>query len=90
MKFSSLGCHVDNVFAKAIACADDLILLSPLLIGMQDMWNVCTKELNAMGLEINIDKCVAICLEKCTGEIKNLLLYDHIFKWDTELRYLGI
>ena len=85
-----MGCHVDNVFAGAIAYADDLILLSLSLIGMQNMLNVCTKNFNAKRLKLNIDKCVAIIIGKCTGEVKNLLLYDNIFKWDTELRYLRI
>ena len=84
-----MGCHVDNGFAKAFAYADDLILLSLSLIGMQDMLNVCTKEFNAMGLKLNIDKYVANTIGKCTGKVKNLL-YDNIFKWDAELRYLGI
>ena len=72
--------YVDNIFAGAIAYANNLILLLPLVIGMQDMLNVCTKEFNAMGLKLNIDKCVAIIIGKYTGEVKNLLLYDNIFK----------
>ena len=90
LQFSYLGCHVHNVFAGAIAFADDLILLSPSLIGMLDMLNVCTKEFNAMGLKLNMDKCVAIIIGKCTSEVKNLLLHDNICKRNTELRYLGI
>ena len=43
-----------------------------------------------LGLKLNVDKCVAIIIGKCIGEVKNLLLYGNIFKWDTELRYLGI
>ena len=64
LQCSYLGCHVDNVFAGAIVYAGDLILLSPSLIGMQDMLNVCTKVFNAMGLKLNIGKCVAIIIGK--------------------------
>ena len=52
LQCSYLGCHVDNVFAGVIAYADDLILLSSSLRGMQDMLNVCSKEFNAMGLKL--------------------------------------
>ena len=35
-----LGCHAGNVFAGALAYADDLILLSPSLVCMQIMLDV--------------------------------------------------
>ena len=62
LQCSYLGCHVDNVFAEVIANADDMIMLSPSLISMQDMLNICTKEFNAMGLKLNVNKYVAIII----------------------------
>ena len=64
LQYSYLDCHVDNVFTRAITYADDMILLSPSLIGMQYMLNVCTKEFNAIGLKLNIDKCITIIIGK--------------------------
>jgi hypothetical protein len=39
-----MGCHVDGVFAGAVAYADDLMLLSPSLVCLQTMLNLCEKE----------------------------------------------
>ena len=47
---TGLSCHVDTIIAGAVAYVDDLILLSPSLIGMQLMLNSCSNEFNSMGL----------------------------------------
>ena len=63
-----LGCHVGNVFAGALAYADDLILLSPSLVCMQIMSDVCSETLTNMGLQFNIDECVAVVFAKFIGK----------------------
>ena len=75
-----LGCHVGNVFADALPYADDLILLSPLPVCMQIMLNVYSETLTNMGLQFNIDKCVAVAFGKFIGKssCKNLVLYDNV------------
>jgi hypothetical protein len=90
LQCSYSGCNVDKIFAGAIAYADDLILLSPSLIGMQDMLDICIRELNELGLKLNIDKCVATIIGKCMGKVQNLLLNNNVFEWNTEFKYLGI
>ena len=39
-----LGCHVDTILTGAVAHASDLIILSPSLIGMQLVLNLCSNE----------------------------------------------
>ena len=87
-----MGCHVGNVFAGVLAYADDLILLSPWLVCMQIMLDVCSETLTNMGLQFNIDKCVVFVFGKFMGKssCKNLVLYDNILLWSADLHYLGI
>ena len=37
------GCHVGSVFFGCFIYADDIIILSPTLCGLQEMLNVCTR-----------------------------------------------
>ena len=87
-----LGCHVGNVFVGALIYADDLTLLSPSLIYMQIMLDVCSETLNNMGLQFNIDKCVAVVFGKFIGKssYKNLVLYDNVLLRSADLHYLGV
>jgi len=39
----NVGCYINNKYFGCIMYADDLILLSPSGIGLQDMLNVCYK-----------------------------------------------
>ena len=67
-----LGCHVDTIFAEADVYVDDLILLSPSLIGMQLMLHFCSNE-------FNVSKCVAVVISKTIGSnVKNLVLCDNV------------
>ncbi len=38
---SRAGCHIDSMFAGAYAYADDVILLSPSVLGLMDMLKIC-------------------------------------------------
>ena len=68
--------YIGNVFAGALAYADDLILLSPSLVCMLIILDVCSETLTNMGLQFNIDKCVAVVFGKFIGRssCKNLVL----------------
>ena len=52
--------YIGNVFAGALAYANDLILLSPSLVCMQIILDVCSEILTNMGLQFNIDKYVLL------------------------------
>ena len=56
------------------------------------MLDVCSETLTTMGLQFNIDKCVAVKFGKFIGKssCKNLVLYDNVLLWSADLHYLGI
>ena len=87
-----LECQVGNVFAGALAYADGLILLFPSLVCMQIMLDVCFETLTNVGLQFNIDKCIAVVFGKFIGKssCKNLVPHNNVLLQSADLHYLGI
>ena len=44
------GGHIDSKFAKTLTYADNLVLLSPSLICIQSMLDICAEKFEKMGL----------------------------------------
>ena len=42
LKNSGIGCHISNVFVGCIMYADDLLILSPSVVGLQYMLDICS------------------------------------------------
>lgn len=85
---------VGSVNARAFA--DDVALISGTEIGMQQLLSSTEKFLACRGLELNVKKCVAICLRKA-GKVKKSQIADAsvknppIFKVNDEpIRLLGV
>ena len=52
------GCHVGSVFFGCFIYADDIIILSPTLCGLQEMLNVCTWYSRSHDIVFNSKKSV--------------------------------
>ena len=53
---SGFGCHINNVFYGIVGYADDLVLLSPDLQGLQCMFDIAKSFLDKLGLKISVDR----------------------------------
>jgi Reverse transcriptase (RNA-dependent DNA polymerase) len=53
------GCYVNAAFAGALAYADDLVLLSASLMGLQKLLDVCAEVAAMYDIIFNVDKSVA-------------------------------
>ena len=70
------GYEIEGVGSvNARAFADDLALISGSEIGMQQLLSTTEKFLSARGLDLNVKKCVAICLRKA-GKAKKSQIAD--------------
>ena len=65
---SGFGCYINDLFYGIVGYADDLVLMSPDLFGLQSMLNITKSFLDNLGLKISVDhikpeksktKCVA-------------------------------
>ena len=58
---SRIGCHIDDVCINHVFYADDLCLMPPFAIALQELINVCYQYSNAIDVNFNATKffCVA-------------------------------
>jgi hypothetical protein len=90
LKSSAVGCHVDDVFCGCFLYADDIIILSPSIYGLQAMLNICTDTSYSLCLDFNILKSHNILFGKCkTRSIEPMLLQGHRIEWVNSIEYLG-
>lgn len=90
-KLSKLGCMLNGVSYGSFMYADDLVLLAPSVNELQNMINICDKELNAIRLKFNVKKsgCLRIgrrCFAKCC----DIYSKSGIIPWVKEIKYLGL
>ena len=67
LRSTNAGCHIAEVFIGCIMYADDLILLSPCVAGLQNMLDVCTVGpiCNEFDIVFNAKKCMFMVVGKC-------------------------
>jgi len=87
-----IGCFMHHVCASIILYADDILLMSPSVTGLQKLLSVVESELNALGMFLNSSKSVCMRIgPQCQTVCTNLLaLNGHQLCWVKELRYLGV
>ena len=75
-----------------ILYADDILLLSPSLCSLQNLFNKCEREITRLNMAINVNK--SSCLRigpRCDVICRNIVTHDeHLISWVDEVKYLGI
>jgi len=72
--------------------ADDILLISPSLVYLEQLLHACERELKWLDMSINLNK--SCCLR--TGLRSNIIcaaitsLTGHKLPWVSEMRYLGV
>ena len=93
---SGFGCHINNLFYGIVGYADDIVLLSPDLYGLQCMVNITKDFLDTLGLKISVNrsephksktKCVAFGLKH--DPLVFMKLNDFNIQWSDSYKHLG-
>ena len=90
LSISGFGCHIGSAFFGCIMYADDLILLSPSLCGLQCMVDICSDYANDYDLVFNAKKTVGTIVNKPKFAISDLFMNNHIIQLTDHFKYLGI
>ena len=91
LRFTGMGCHIGTVFMGAFMYADDLVLISPSLTGVQKMINVCISEFNNLDMKINATKSTCVRFGRGFNSACAPLEIDGLpLSWSATLKYLGI
>jgi hypothetical protein len=91
LKDSDIGCHVGKAYFGCIMYADDLLLLSPSVVGLQEMLDICTVYGLRHDIHFNAKKTVCVAIGKmyrcvhCTLYINNVAI-----PWANSFKYLGV
>lgn len=87
-----LGCHVSCISVSILLYADDIVLLSPTVTGLQELFQVCESELNALDMKINAQKTICVRFGPAFGATCGNLITSNnsLIRWVNSCRYLGI
>jgi hypothetical protein len=92
VKLANVGCFISSICCSIFLYADDILIISPTVTGLQILLNVCEAELSDLDMSINVNKSLCIrfgrkfdapCAELATANGGSI-------KWVAECRYLGV
>ena len=88
---NNIGCHINSNFLGVIMYADDLLLLSASVDGLQKMLNVCHSVSISTDMEFNTKKCACSAVGPASLQaISDMKLGNDVICWEKEFKYLGI
>ena len=91
LKSSGIGCHICDQYFGCLLYADDLILLSPSVAGLQDMLNLCQNTATFLALNFNVMKCHCIAFGKNAAlSIDPMSIGSCKIDWYDSIKYLGV
>jgi len=81
-----------HVCINIILYADDILLLSPSVEGLQQMLSVCETEINLLGLNLKYRKsvCMRVGPHHLVHCVNIKTINGNVLEWVKELRYLGV
>ena len=95
MRRKRSGCWVNGDFVGMLGYADDIMLLSPTLEGLQDMVDTCAAYMSVHNLSFSTNPDTRKCKTKCMSFsktdriVKNIKLYGNDLPWVTSIQHLG-
>ena len=92
IKSANVGCYISTICCCIFLYADDILLLSPTVTGLQILLSVCEKELVELDMRINAKKSMCIRFgPRYNVQCTELVLLDgSTLKWVDNCRYLGV
>ena len=95
LRKKNTGCWMNNTFVGILGYADDLILLSPSLDGLQSMMKTCADYAKTHNLSfsthVNPKKCKTKCMAFVNNdrELRNIMLDGKPLPWVNASKHLG-
>ena len=88
---SKIGCHINDVYINDVFYADDLCLMAPCAIALQELFNVCYQYSNEFDLNFNATKsfCVAFTQKHYNLLLPSLFINSLPILYADSIKYLG-
>jgi Reverse transcriptase (RNA-dependent DNA polymerase) len=87
---SGYGCHIGKSFMGCIMYADDLLLMSPSIIGMQHLLDICTVYGKLHNIIFNALKTVIFAVGNHNMFRPSMFIAEQIVSWVEGCKYLGV
>ena len=89
LRESDIGCHVNGHYCGAYCYADDIVLLCPSLIGLNQMLEICVKFANDFDVTFNAQKTVGIVFNSKRPVEGYAVLNGIRIVWHDRVKHLG-
>lgn len=92
VKNANAGCYISTICCCIYLYADDILLLSPTITGLQIILNACEKEVAELDMQINAKKSMCIRFGSRFDQDCAALTTDQgaSINWVESCRYLGV
>jgi Reverse transcriptase (RNA-dependent DNA polymerase) len=91
LKSLNLGCYIHKTWIGCVVYADDIILLSASLTGLQTMLDKCSTVISDLRLNFNCNKSVCVAFGKhSASQLADVNLNNTTLQWSHSLKYLGV
>jgi Reverse transcriptase (RNA-dependent DNA polymerase) len=92
VRSANAGCYLSFNSCCKLLYADDILLLSPSITGLQLLLNACEKELDNidMRINVNISSCIRFSNRFNSPCAEIVSSHGVVIKWSDSCRYLGI
>jgi len=82
LRQSDIGCHILNMYCVCLLYADDIVLLSRSVNGLQLMLDICLRTAGDLSLQFNCSKCHCLVIGRAVDvKLQSLLLgNNHIHR----------
>ena len=93
LRSADIGCHIDGIYLGIFMYADDIILLSPSVKGLQAMINRCLSICKKLRLSINFSKSYCVMfgrIKKSVADPAQIEINNSIIPWVDSISYLGV
>jgi hypothetical protein len=82
---ANLGCRVGSMYVGCIFYADDILLLSASVNGLQEMLNICSN------CGYDVSKSLSIAFGPLASKVScQLMLGNGFICWSKQFKYLGV
>ena len=91
LRRSDIGCHILNMYYGCLLYADDIVLLSPSVKGLQLMLDTCFQTACELSLQFNCSKSHCMVVGRAAAvKLQSMLLGDTHLHWSQSVKYLGV
>ena len=88
---ADIGCYISSMCVSIFLFADDILLVSPTVTGLQCLLNVCESELCKLDMQVNTKKSMCIRFgQRFEDKCADLTSNQGTIQWVSSCRYLGV